>query len=237
MKRLFLIAITVAAIATIAAAAFTSPAASIRWWDQTTYSNLNSNTLKAWVDEAEALIETGALSTDGNTITFGNGGTISNLTNGAIILGEASEDLILTFTTNSVAATTSTGLNHFDFGAVNVCGKVKVVTTTTTPTAVIATYSGGTYVSYGVAAGAANCVFTLPTAVAGLTYTFVDANSTAADDLWITAASGDTINGGTAGKSYKCTGDAVKQSVTITAIDATRWEIVAELGTWSNDNS
>lgn len=87
----------------------------------------------------------------------------------------------------------------------------------------------------GVAA--ADGILTLPSAVAGLTFTFYDANIVAADDLWITAAAGDTINGGTAAKSYKCTGDAVKQHVTIVAADATRWLIVAEDGTWANDNN
>ena len=46
---------------------------------------------------------------------------------------------------------------------------------------------------------AGDLILTLPTAVAGLSFTFVDANATAADDLWITAATGDKINGGTAG--------------------------------------
>lgn len=84
---------------------------------------------------------------------------------------------------------------------------------------------------------ATSSVLTLPTAVAGLTYTFLDVEAAAGSDLWITASSADTINGGTAGKSYKCTGDAVKQHVTIVAIDATAWEITAESGTFSNDNS
>lgn len=113
----------------------------------------------------------------------------------------------------------------------------KTVAVKTGDYSVLTTDTGTIFVSDGNSAGAGNVTFTLPTASAGLTYTFVDANATAADDLWITAATGDTINGGKAAKSYKCTGDAVKQSVTITAVDATRWEIVAELGTWANDNN
>jgi hypothetical protein len=84
---------------------------------------------------------------------------------------------------------------------------------------------------------ASSTVLTLPTAAAGLTYTFLDIEAAAGSDLWITASSGDKINGGTAAKSYKCTGDAVKQTVTIVAIDAENWEITAEQGTWSNDNN
>jgi len=92
------------------------------------------------------------------------------------------------------------------------------------------------FVSEGIA-DTNEVYFVLPTAAAGLKYTFVDANATAAKDLWITAATGDKINGGTAGKSYKCTGDAVKQSVTIVARDGVNWDIVSELGTWLNDNN
>jgi hypothetical protein len=113
-----------------------------------------------------------------------------------------------------------------------------VITTTTTPVAVTAANSGATYVSYGVAATAADCVFTLPTAAAGLTYTFVDANATAADDLWVTAAAGDKINGGTAAKSFKNTGDVYGAGVKFIAIDATNWiAIPGAIGTWANDNN
>ena len=55
--------------------------------------------------------------------------------------------------------------------------------------------------------------------------------------IGITAATGDKINQGTAGKSYKCVTDTAGQSVTITAIDDTNWEVVAEKGTWANDNN
>lgn len=83
---------------------------------------------------------------------------------------------------------------------------------------------------------ASSSVLTLPTAVAGLTYTFLDVEAAADSDLWITAGASDKINGGTAQKSYKCTGDAVKQHVTIVAIDDELWEITAENGTWANSN-
>lgn len=103
-------------------------------------------------------------------------------------------------------------------------------------TALTAADSGSTVVleAYG---DETNWKVSLPSAAAGLQYTFVDANATAGKDLWFTAASGDTINGGTAGKSYKCTGDAVKQHVTIIAADSTDWYIIAENGTWANDNN
>ena len=108
-------------------------------------------------------------------------------------------------------------------------------TSTTTARTITAAESGTVFVVSDNDADETS--FTLPSAAAGLTYTFIDGDAAAGSDLWIKAASGDTINGGTAAKSYKCTGDAVKQSVTIVAINAVRWEIVAEEGTWSNDNN
>lgn len=103
-------------------------------------------------------------------------------------------------------------------------------------TTLTASDSGKTYVSDGIA-DTNEVYFLLPTAAAGLEFTFVDANATAAKDLWITAAAGDTINGGTAAKSYKCTGDAVKQNVKLKAVDGTRWIVISEVGTWANDDS
>lgn len=82
-----------------------------------------------------------------------------------------------------------------------------------------------------------NTVFTLPAAAAGITFSFVDGSTTAADDVQIQAVGDDTINGGTAAKIYECVTDAVGQTVTITALDATRWEVTAEKGTWANNNS
>jgi hypothetical protein len=98
--------------------------------------------------------------------------------------------------------------------------------------------SGKMYVSDGNDGGAANVVFTLPSAYAGLEYYIVDSNETAADDVWITCASGDTINDGTAGKSYKHATDAENFSIVhIAAIDGTSWIVITERGTWANDNS
>jgi hypothetical protein len=118
--------------------------------------------------------------------------------------------------------------------------KTKVVTNNTSATATQLTAAqSGAVCCLNDEAGTSmgNVTFKLPAAAAGLKFTFVDGDPTAAADLWITAASGDKINGGTAGKSYVCTGDAVKQFVTLVALDDTRWEIVAEAGTWANDNN
>ena len=85
--------------------------------------------------------------------------------------------------------------------------------------------------------GQTNTTFTLPAAAAGLTFTFCDVSATATQDVTIQADGDDTINGGPAAKAYECVTESVKQSTTLTAIDATQWIITAEIGTWANNNS
>lgn len=82
--------------------------------------------------------------------------------------------------------------------------------------------------------GTGDVTFTLPGAVAGLTFTFIDASATAADDVWITTATGDSINSGTAGESYVSITDSIPQTVTIVAINDGSWEVTSSVGTWSN---
>lgn len=154
----------------------------------------------------------------GGTMAVGGSGT------GTVTIGGGTNAVVVS---SSAWGVTSTG---------KITGLCNISGSTTTPVGVTAANSGTVYVDNGIATPA-DMVFTLPAAAAGLTYTFVDNAPTADDDLWITAASGDTINGGTAGKSYKCTGDAVKQFVTLVAIDDTQWVVIAESGTWENDNN
>ncbi len=84
---------------------------------------------------------------------------------------------------------------------------------------------------------AANCILTLPAASAGLQFTVIDANSTANADTYIKAGTGDKINDGTAGQYLACKTDSAGQSVTLVAMDAERWMIVAVSGTWVADDS
>lgn len=113
------------------------------------------------------------------------------------------------------------------------------VTVTRGDQAITAAMTGQTFAADGNDAGTAagNQIYTLPPAVAGLTYTFIDANSTAAEDLYIKAASGDKINQGTAGQYLACKTDSAGQSVTLQAINDERWEIIAVSGTWVADNA
>ena len=72
-------------------------------------------------------------------------------------------------------------------------------------------------------------IFTLPSAVAGLTYTFIV--GTDGQRVTITAAAGDTIDGSAAaGNTWA---DAIKETITIVAIDSTSWIITSKLGTWT----
>ena len=116
---------------------------------------------------------------------------------------------------------------------------LNVITNNTSATARVLTAeeSGSVCVLDSLSGGVGDIQFTLPAAAPGLFFYFTDTVATAAVDLKIQAGSGDTINGGTAAKAYVCTGDAVKQSCLIYAVDATRWIVLSESGTWSNNNS
>lgn len=93
---------------------------------------------------------------------------------------------------------------------------VEAVTTTKTPTSA---ESGELYTNEGDANGA---IITLPTAVAGLTYTFY---VQAAQILQIVAAAGDTIRVGTtvSAAAGNIASNTVGSAITLTAINATEW--------------
>ena len=97
--------------------------------------------------------------------------------------------------------------------------------------------TGGVYTN---TSGGGTVTFTLPTAVAGYEYTFVDISTTPDDDIVLQAASGDKINGGTAAKKYTNAGQdtSLPNFTTLVAIDDENWEVTGQ-GTpvWSNDNS
>lgn len=98
----------------------------------------------------------------------------------------------------------------------------------------VAAQSGGIMVN---TAAAGTQTFTLPAAAEGLTYTFCDASTAGGDDLYIQTVGTNTINGGSAGKKYGCTTASHPASVTITAVDGTRWVVTSVAGTWANDDS
>lgn len=103
---------------------------------------------------------------------------------------------------------------------------------------ILSAESGKTFICTGLTGygSPTNQIMTLPPCSAGLWFTFVDANATANADLIVQCYTSDTINGGTASKAYTCTGDAVKQAVTIVGQNDTAWLVLSENGTWVNAN-
>ncbi len=79
-------------------------------------------------------------------------------------------------------------------------------------------------------------LYTLPAAATGLVFTFLDVEPAGAADFQIKATGDDTIAGGGAAEYYICKTDAVSQSVTLIAVNATEWIVVSQVGTWANDN-
>lgn len=78
---------------------------------------------------------------------------------------------------------------------------------------------------------AAQIVFNLPAAVAGLEYTFIVQD---ADGIQIVAAAGDTINlaGTVSAAAGNATSTTPGSSITLLAINATEWVAISALGTW-----
>lgn len=98
-----------------------------------------------------------------------------------------------------------------------------------TPLSVSASDSGKFFTNEG---SAAQIVFNLPTAAAGLSYSFFaqDANG-----IQVVAASGDTIRVGTSvsGAAGNIVSTAVGDLVTLKAINATEWVATEVSGTWT----
>ena len=86
-------------------------------------------------------------------------------------------------------------------------------------------------------AAAGTQIFQVPTAVVGLTYTFVDISATAGDDLSILPQAGDSVGSSPAFSYYTQTGDSIPSSVTIVAVNSASWAVVAQIGTWIRTDS
>jgi hypothetical protein len=84
-------------------------------------------------------------------------------------------------------------------------------------------------------ANAADLVFTLPSTVVGLTYTFVNAALSGGTGLSISPAAADNINEGTDNKDLINSGatDVVGDSVTIVGDGDGGWFTIGKIGTWA----
>jgi len=161
------------------------------------------------------------------------GGLVYIHTSTGVLSETAADGAIFGIALTSATITSETVIPVL-LGGVKAATRPVTITSTTSTVTVTAANTG---MAYATADVSAVVTYNLPTAAAGLWYTFVDLDPTETFDLQIQAASGDTINGGTAAKIYECTGDAVKQSCTLLALDATQWIVVNEVGTWANNNS
>lgn len=191
MKRknvILLMILLTMALSLVGYSAMTNSYTAIDWGNQSTYSEQANNKLALWITEAESLIESGALGTDGNEITFANGGTVGNTTNGALKFSETSEDLILTFTSNVGTFTSSTSLASLVFTGITPTFSAGAASTTvvasvgvqSTATAVTATTGGATTGLIPanasvvvVTSDSANKQITLPAPVVGMQTTII----------------------------------------------------------------
>lgn len=97
------------------------------------------------------------------------------------------------------------------------------------PNLITAAESGTTFTNEG---STAQNYHTLPTAVAGLIYTFYVDD---ADGIRIVANTGDLIqiNGIVSSSAGYCESTAIGSSITLTAINATDWVAISVIGTWT----
>jgi len=148
---------------------------------------------------------------------------------------DCEDDLTLTAAGDLTLAVTGT----YSVGGAAVTNQLRPVEHLTADDTLGAAESGKVvYVQKGSSGGAgpSDVVVTLPAAAAGLWFTIVDANETAAADVTITAGAGDKINDGSAAASYVHDTDADNYAaVTLVAIDATDWVVLSSTGTWSNE--
>ena len=96
-----------------------------------------------------------------------------------------------------------------------------------------AAQTGGVFVT---TAGGGSQVFTLPAASAGLIYTCIDISATAADDLHIQPALGDSIADCAVDKFYSEIGDSTFASITLVAVNSASWIPISIDGTWTHNS-
>ena len=186
---------------------------------------------------------------DIDTITLESGLVMSQPADNLFELTENSETLQLGFgTSNTIElGDGGTGVDTIDFNDVDALEDIESVTgdgtgalggflktvTNDSDGKTLNVNESGTVQTNAGAGGAA--AFTLPTAAAGLEYTFV---VMAAQELRVTPGAGDVIN-------YSCTAmdateyyyaDAVGETLHIIAVDATNWIVISSTGTWAEEN-
>lgn len=166
------------------------------------------------------------LNTGTSTYEFVNGGTISAYlsTGGFVVTGTTAST---SATTGAFTVAGGAGVN----GDLNVAGYVvgKVRALAGTGGIATANRTGTLYTNEGAASRVDT---TLPTAEAGVAYTFVVQD---ADGVRVTAAAGDTIRiaGTVTAAAGYIESATIGNTVTLVAINATEWVATASHGTWT----
>ncbi len=156
--------------------------------------------------------------------------TTASTTNGDIVLTAADN---MTTTVSGDSYTTITGSWTLRAGTTTLDEiyfqrRTALITATTT----LGTWqSGGVFFNSAGIDG--TCAFILPTATVNLQYTFCDQSAVSGDIIKITASSGDSIEGGTAGKSILSPVSA-RASITLVCGTITNWQIMSGSGTWTH---
>jgi hypothetical protein len=154
-------------------------------------------------------------------------GTINNSTNNLYIQDAVNGFSIITAVQGATPTVDAAGVWTFSSGILRV-ESVVAKTQAVSPYSVTAAESGRLFTNEGATA---SVTFSLPTAVAGLTYTFVVQD---ADGIIVDAATGDTIQvaASVSATSGNATSTTIGSSLTLTAINATEWVATSMLGSW-----
>ncbi|HUT61981.1 MAG TPA: hypothetical protein VNA25_29435, partial [Phycisphaerae bacterium] len=171
---------------------------------------------------------TGATAPNGGNYTIRTDGaaTFLNVPNGSGFIGFTTNDS----TRFKVEAGLITSAQPMYISGKVISGYADSVTAVaTTPRTVTSLESGGTFTNEGAAALQ---VFDLPTAVAGLRYTFIVQD---ADGIQVNAAAADTIRVGAAVSAAAglVSSTNIGAVVTIVAINATEWLATSVINTWT----
>ena len=152
--------------------------------------------------------------------------------------GNTAAAITLTSTAGGITLASSSGVTTGDpitgDGTAALGGFLKTVTVDIDDRAIAVTESGHAFTN---GADTDTSVFTLPSAAAGLIFTFCDVEAEAAADLCIKANTDDKINNGTAAQYYNCYDDAYGSSVTLLAVDDVEWVVISTVGTWTADSN
>lgn len=169
--------------------------------------------------------------TAGDNVTWDQDGS----TNGALVFEDSiahfMDDTTVVFGDGSDGTLQydEDGENAMQWNNVAVYGSLRLVEVVTTASNTLTAAESGKVL---VSSYTGTQTHTLPDAAAGLYYTFNDNSATAADDVVVDCQAGDNINGDTNGDAIESVTDAIGQTITLLAIDGTRWITLAEDGTW-----